>query len=79
MAFCPICGTHHDPNIACFDKAGEMLKEIGIKRHSKMSKEEFKKLEDRADRYMLKVLFIVMAGFLLLLAAIFIAHRYIKL
>jgi uncharacterized membrane protein YvbJ len=77
MTFCPKCGAHHDPNYPCADRAGEMMQDMGVERRSKMSKEEFRILEKRADRSMLKILLIVVVGFLLFLATIIIIQRYI--
>jgi uncharacterized membrane protein YvbJ len=77
MSFCPKCGAHHDPNYPCADRAGEMMQDMGVERRSKMSKEEFKTLEKRADRSMLKILLIVVVGFLLFLTTIIIIQRYI--
>ena len=77
MSFCPKCGAHHDPNIPCFDRAGEILRDMGVERPSKMSKHEFKILEKKADRSMLKILLTVIVGFLLFLVTIIIIQRYI--
>lgn len=77
MAFCPKCGPHHDPNYPCADRAGEMMQDMGVERRSKMSKEEFRILEKKTDRSMLKILLIVIVGFLLLLVTIIIIERYI--
>ena len=61
MSFCAICGAHHDPNIPCADRAGEILQDIGIKRTPKKHRKEFKKLEKAADRYMIKFFLIGLA------------------
>ena len=77
MAFCPKCGAHHDPNYPCADRAGEMMQDMGVERRSKMSKEEFKTLEKKVDRSMLKIVLIVVVGFLLFLTTIIIIQHYI--
>jgi len=77
MAFCPKCGAYHDPNYPCTDRAGEMMQDMGVERRSKMSREEFKTLEKRADRSMLKILLIIVVGFLLFLATVIIIQRYV--
>ncbi len=56
MSFCPICGTNHDPNFLCVERGREALHKAGIETDSAISKEDFKKLEKKADRYMLKLL-----------------------
>jgi uncharacterized membrane protein YvbJ len=77
MAFCPKCGAHHDPNYPCADRAGEMMQEMGVEMGSKMSKEEFRTLEKRADTSMLKILLTVIVGFVLFIVAIIIIQRYV--
>lgn len=77
MAFCPKCGAHHDANIPCFDRAGEILRDMGVERPSKMSKQEFKELERTADRFMLKISLMVIAGFILFILAVILLQRYI--
>jgi hypothetical protein len=77
MSFCPKCGAHHDPNFPCVDRAGELMRDMGVEKLSKMSKQEFKILEKKADRSMLKILLTVIVGFLLFLVTIIIIQRYI--
>jgi uncharacterized membrane protein YvbJ len=77
MSFCPKCGAHHDPNFPCADRAGELMRDMGVEKFSKMSKQEFKILEKKADRSMLKILLTVIVGFLLFLVTIIIIQRYI--
>ena len=66
MSFCPKCGAHHDPKFPCVDRAGEMLRDMEVEKRSKMSKQEFKKLEKATDTSMFKVFLIVVGGFILL-------------
>jgi len=77
MAFCPKCGAHHDPDIPCFDRAGEMLRDMGVERPSKMSKQEFKKLEKTTNRLMFRISLIVIGVFLLLILVAILLERYI--
>jgi hypothetical protein len=30
MAYCPICGRHHDPAVSCADGTGDVLKQLGL-------------------------------------------------
>ena len=64
MSFCPICGTHHDPNFPCADRAGELLRDAGIE-PKPMPEEEFKKTVKEANRSMI-ILVIVVATLILL-------------
>jgi hypothetical protein len=32
MAFCPICGRSHDPDIGCSDATGQAMRDIGLRR-----------------------------------------------
>jgi hypothetical protein len=77
MTFCPKCGAHHDPQFPCVDRAGEMLRDMGVEKHSKMSKQEFKKLEKATDTSMFKVFIIIVTGFILLMVFVFLLQRYI--
>jgi hypothetical protein len=63
MRFCPLCGSYHDPDIPCVDRAGSILKDAGIER-PQMQRKEFKKMVKKLNRTMLVVLFIF--GLLLL-------------
>ncbi len=64
MRFCPLCGSYHDPDVPCVDRAGSILKDAGIER-PQMQRKEFKKMVKKLNRTMLVVLFIF--GLLLLL------------
>jgi hypothetical protein len=73
MGFCAICGGHHDPNVQCTDRAGDILQHIGIIKTSKKHKREIRKLVTVSDRLMLKVFLAVMGFiFLFILLAIFL-------
>ncbi len=64
MSFCPICGTHHDPNFPCADRAGELLRDAGIE-PKPMPEKEFKKTVKEANRSMI-IIVIVVVGLILL-------------
>ncbi|HEY7287705.1 MAG TPA: hypothetical protein VH497_19775 [Vicinamibacterales bacterium] len=32
MAFCPICGRNHDPDIGCSDATGQAIRDMGLPR-----------------------------------------------
>jgi len=32
MAFCPICGRSHDPDIGCSDATGQAIRDMGLPR-----------------------------------------------
>jgi len=69
MAFCAICGSNHDPDYPCSAFADGMLHDAGIEKHPGMSRRAFRKLEKRADRYMLKLALIAVAILILAIAA----------
>ena len=66
LKMCPICKSYHNPDVACIDKAGSYLKEIGINR-KKMSTEEEKKLTKKINRifFILALLFLVFFIFII--------------
>jgi len=77
MAYCAICGTNHSPDYPCSCYSAGTLHDIGIKSDHKMPGEEFHKLEKRADRYMLKIVLIVIIGFIILIAAMNALQRFL--
>ena len=77
MAYCAICGTDHSPDSPCSGPVEKMLHDIEIESESQMSIEEFKELQKRVDRYSLKIFLIIIIGFILLLAIVFVIQRYI--
>ena len=64
MAYCAICGTDHSPDSPCSCRMQDTLRNIGIGESKKPGK-EFRELERKADRYMLK-LFLIICGLILL-------------
>ncbi len=62
MTFCPICGAHHDPNVPCLDRAGELLRDAGTKREwSHMSEQELGETVKKANRVVAVILAILAA------------------
>ena len=56
MAFCPICKRNHDLDLNCTDGTAQTLRDMGIKeQESRMSKEEFNKLNRKALTYLILV------------------------
>jgi hypothetical protein len=73
MPFCPICGAHHDPNMLCIDRAGEALKDMGVKQPQK----ELKKAHRwAADSLMIRIAFFVLLGFAILIVGANLLHKY---
>ena len=74
--FCPICGTHHDPDFPCADRAGELLHDSGLE-PKKMDKKEFQKTVKEANRSMIIVAAVVVGLIILtvLLAEIISNHK----
>lgn len=66
MGFCPICGAHHDPNVPCTDRAGEILGDIWVSRASRKRRKEFQRLQKAADRSMIRLVFIMLTFVILL-------------
>jgi hypothetical protein len=60
MSFCPICGTHHDPNFPCADRAGELLHDAGID-PKPMEEKEFQKTVKKANRSLLIIVIVVIS------------------
>lgn len=62
MSFCPKCGVHHDPNMPCFDRTEEILRDAGIHKKNQMSREEFKSTVQKANRSLIVLLLILAAA-----------------
>ena len=77
MAYCAICGTDHSTDSPCSGSVDKMLHDIEIESDSQMSREEFRDIQKKVDRYSLKVLLIMMVGFILLLAVVFVIQWYV--
>ncbi|MFH1114195.1 MAG: hypothetical protein V1792_09765 [Pseudomonadota bacterium] len=71
MAYCPICGTDHDPDTLCVDKASDVSRRAGMRKRSKLSTQEFEELSRKATRSLL--VFLLGAAGLGLLAYLFFA------
>ncbi len=62
MSFCPVCGAHHDPKIPCADRAGELLRDAGIK-PKPMGKKELQKNIKKANRGLMILIVLVLSLF----------------
>lgn len=62
MSFCPICGAHHDPEMPCFDRTEEILRDAGIHKKRKSSAKEFKRTVQEANKSLLILLLILVVG-----------------
>jgi hypothetical protein len=78
MAYCAICGIDHNPERPCSSLVGDKLHQIGLDGGAKKSKVEFRKLEKKADRYMLKFALIAIAILILSVAAFLIIGGNLK-
>ncbi len=72
MAFCAVCGSYHDPDLLCFNKATQTLRGAGIEEEHQKPGAEFRKIAKLADRFMLKVLIAALAD----LVALVILARF---
>jgi hypothetical protein len=77
MVYCAICGADHSPDSPCSGPVEKMLHDIEIESDSQMSGEEFKEIQKRVDRSCLKILLIMIVGFIFLLALVFVIQRYV--
>ncbi len=66
MSFCPVCGAHHDPNMPCADRAGELLRDVGAA-PKPMKKKELTKTIKKANRGLLVLLIALLAFFFIIL------------
>jgi len=62
MPFCPICKSYHDPDLPCFDRAQQMLRNAGVESRHRRPGPDFKKTAALADRFMLRLLISVLAA-----------------
>ncbi len=76
MAFCPKCGAYHGPNYPCADRAGEMMQDMGAERRSEMSKDQFKKLAEKTDRLMSRVVLIVIGIFVFVILLVIAVEKF---
>jgi hypothetical protein len=76
MSFCAVCGTQHDPGAPCIGRAGEGLPDGASVKSRRVSKAEFKRVAQAADRFMVRFLLIAVVLLALVMVVAFIAHRY---
>lgn len=60
MSFCPVCGANHDPKTPCIDRAGEILRDLGLQK-PKIPEREFKNLVRKTNWSLIRVLLILIA------------------
>ncbi len=76
MSFCAICGTHHDPGSPCIGRPGEGLPGgAGAKSH-RVSKAEFRRTVQAANRFMIRFFLIALILLVLVMVVAFIAQKY---
>ncbi len=76
MSFCAVCGTQHDPGAFCIGRAGEGLPDGASRKSRKVSKAEFKRVAQAADRFMVRFLLIALVLLVLVMILAFIAQKY---
>ncbi len=64
MSFCPVCGAHHDPKMPCADRAGELLRDVGVN-PAPLGKKKLNKTIKKANRSLVVLLFVVLSLFFL--------------
>ena len=70
MAYCPICGRDHDPDLLCTEQANHSLRRAGIEKKSKMSALEVRQLSRKAGRSSI-ILLVRIAGVSFLVVTFF--------
>jgi hypothetical protein len=76
MAYCPICGTDHDPKTLCMHQGSDVSRRAGISQRSKLSSSEFKKLSRKASNALLIFLLRYAVGTFLVII-IFVVLRWL--
>jgi len=61
MAYCPICGTDHSPDILCSDKASDVLRHAGIRVGRKLSVRQFRDASKKARKSVI-IWFLILGG-----------------
>jgi len=74
MAYCPICGTDHDPDLPCGDKAGHVLRRAGISKRSGTSPGDFAELSRKSTRSVI-IAFVLLAGSMFLVMLLILLWR----
>ena len=78
MAYCPICGRNHDPDLLCMEQADHALRRAGIEKKSEMSSLELRQLSRKAGRSSI-ILFLRIAGVSCLVVLFFvILHWFVS-
>ncbi len=77
MSFCTVCGTQHDPDKPCIGRGGEGLPDGASVKSRRVSKAEFQRVAQAADRFMVKLLLIALIFLVLVMILAFIAQKYL--
>lgn len=61
MAFCAICGSHHDPDMPCGSGAEQVLRDSGINKSRRSSKKKSQKTARDVERQLrvIKIVFVI--------------------
>jgi hypothetical protein len=65
--FCGICGGDHDPNMPCFDTAGQVLKAAGIPRKRRLPRKFNKIIRATSLIFLLVSLMVIVYGIFLMI------------
>jgi hypothetical protein len=63
MSYCAICGREHDPDLPCFDSAGQVLRSAGID-DRQAPDSDFKRVARLSDRWFIKLLLALLVFFI---------------
>lgn len=67
MIVCPKCGAHHDSNVPCLDRTGELMRNAGIERKcSHVPDQELGETVEtvKKSNRVVAVIFVILAGLL---------------
>jgi hypothetical protein len=64
MSYCAICGREHDPDLPCFDSAGQALRSTSVDERQTPDS-DFKRTAKLADRWFIKLLLALLILFAL--------------
>ena len=76
MAYCPICGRDHDPDLLCTEQANHSMRRAGIEKKSKMSALEVRQLSRKAGRSSI-ILLVRIAGVSFLVVLFFVILHWL--
>jgi len=76
MAYCPICGRDHDPDLLCTEQANQALRRAGMEKKSKMSSLELTQLSRKAGKSLI-ILLVRIAGVSFLVVLFFVILHWL--